>query len=185
MKLTLISLLSVAAIATAPGLARAQTTGTAPADDTAKPIEIVDHGSVEQQQLAPEPEVETRARIGLVISGAVLFGVSWVVHAAIVSPLAGILDEEVGVWDDFRYLGAIPLAGPWIQMAVKPTGAGEDGWVPYLIVDGILQVAGLTMLILGLTLRKEVGGYADAEPSFQVGPMLGEGAAGLSAFGRF
>ncbi len=203
-------------MALAPGLAAAQTQGTgqdevppapqqntAPVQQTApqqqgtvpvqqnppvQQVVVVDQGSVQQQQLAPTSEPESRPRIGLVISGAVLFGVSWIIHAALVSPFAGwsIDYGDDPQWNDFRIMGAIPLAGPWIQLAIKPTAPFEDSWATYLLVDGLLQAAGITMLILGLTLRKEVGGYANNEsPSFMIGPMLGQGAGGLTATGRF
>jgi len=149
---------------------------------------IVEHGSAQQEQAAPAPEMQTRTRIGLVIGGAVMFGVSYVFHAALISPLAGIDFDETAdeyLWNDFRVYGAIPLVGPWLQLSVKPTGFTDDGWGPYLIANGILQAAGLTMLILGFVLRKETSTYADASPSIMVAPMAREGATGLTAFGHF
>jgi hypothetical protein len=201
MKVALIPMVVAVSMALVPGLATAQTTqqtnqvpvtqqqgSVVPAQQQSSGgLEIVEHGSAEQQQLAPEPEVETRPRLGLVISGAILFGVSYVFHAALVSPFGGwSLDYgDNPAWSDFRWMGAIPLAGPWLQLAAKPTSPTEDGWTTYLVIDGLLQAAGATMLILGLTLRQEVGGYAEAEPSFMVAPMAGRYAAGLTAFGRF
>lgn len=164
---------------------------TAPAQQPQQVV-VVEQGSAGQQEYAPmaddaQPEVETRVRIGLVIGGAVMFGVSYVFHAALISPLAGIhIDSpDDGQWNDFRAYGAIPLVGPWLQLAAKPTDPTNDGWATYLAVNGILQSAGVTMLILGFVLRKPVGGYADSGPSIRVTPMIGEQVTGLTASGRF
>jgi hypothetical protein len=205
MKLTFVPMVVAASIALVPGLAFAQATqqnnqipvtqqqGSAapaqgqPTQQSTGGLEIIEHGSMEQQQLAPEPEVETRPRLGLVISGAIVFGVSYVFHAALVSPFGGwsIDYGDNPQWSDFRWMGAIPVAGPWLQLAAKPTAPTDDGWTTYLVVDGLLQAGGLTMLILGLVLRQEVGGYAEADPSIMIAPMVGQNASGLTAFGRF
>jgi hypothetical protein len=117
----------------------------------------------------------------------VLLGASWLIHAAIVSPFAGwsIDSGDDPDWDEFRVLGAVPIAGPWIQLAVKPTAALDDSWSTYLVVNGLMQAAGVTMFILGLTLRSKPTSYAANEPSLMIGPMASGEGAGLSAFGRF
>lgn len=87
---------------------------------------------------------------GLAIPGIVAFGVGWV-GAPIVTAAVGGDGTEIG-------LLAIPLAGPWICL-----GACYDPG-PYLaaiIVDGIIQAAGLTMFILGLAVQTEVEVRAD------------------------
>lgn len=141
-------------------------------------------------QPAPPPQTRTEMRpnLGLVITGAVMLAVSWIIHGALISPFAGY-SLDLGFqdqWATFRATGFIPLAGPWVQLAVKPNGTGSDGWGPYLVVDGVLQAAGLTMLILGLVLQEEhtVVARADA-PSFAIAPMIGPALTGLAASGRF
>lgn len=140
------------------------------------------------QQPQPQPRTVTRPQIGLIVSGAVMLGVSWLIHGAVVSPFAGwSIDRgyQAG-WESFRGLGLIPVAGPWIQLATKPTGFSEDGWAPYLVLDGLLQTAGLVMLVLGATIQTEHTVYAALEESgFAILPTAGEDGAGLAAFGRF
>ena len=140
------------------------------------------------QQPAPQARTVRRPIIGLIVSGAVMLGVSWLIHGAIVSPFAGwSIDSGFnGRWDTFRSVGLVPVAGPWIQLAIKPTGFSDDGWAPYLVLDGVLQAAGLVMLVLGASIQNETTVYADAGGfELAVLPTAGDGAAGVAALGRF
>jgi hypothetical protein len=144
------------------------------------------------QPVAPAgpPREVSRPRIGLVISGGVLLLVSWVIHAAVISPLAGwSLDRGLQPeWDEFRGWGAVPLAGPWVQLAVKPTATSQDGWSTYLAIDGILQTTGLVLLILGFAWPSTEVVYGENESdgsSFALTPLLDGNTAGLAAVGRF
>ncbi len=142
----------------------------------------------QQPQPAPQPQTRERPIWGLIISGAVVLGVSWLVHAALISPLAGWsasadLQPE---WEAFRITGVIPVVGPWIQMGVKPGSLSNDSWAGYLAVNGLLQAGGLTMLILGIALRETETYYArDGEPSFAILPSFGQDGVGLTAVGQF
>ncbi|MBX3272380.1 MAG: hypothetical protein KF729_19125 [Sandaracinaceae bacterium] len=141
-----------------------------------------------QPQYAPQPRpmrTEQRAHVGLIVGGAVMLGVSWLVNAALISPFAG-WSASSGYqpsWEAFRYAGLVPVAGPWIQLALKPNGLSDDGWGTYLVIDGLLQAAGLTMLILGATITETVTVYGDR----RTGPSLslGVGPGSLSATGTF
>lgn len=154
------------------------------------------YGQPQQQpqyyQPAPVPQREQRTRSrpiwGLVIPGAVVLGVSWILHAAVVSPFAGY-SATSGFqpdWATFRWTGLIPVAGPWIQLAVKP-GGFEDSWAGYLVVDGLLQAAGLTMLILGIAIQEEETYYVRGEggSGFAIVPTADQNGGGLAAVGRF
>lgn len=138
-------------------------------------------------QPQPQPRTEERVHVGLIVAGSVMLGVSWLLHALLISPLAGCsLSSTSGcssTWEDFRWTGALPLVGPWVQLAIKPTDLGQDGWGPYLIIDGLLQAGGLTMLILGATITETVTVYGDNEsgPSLRLGVAPG----GLTARGTF
>ncbi len=167
-----------AAITLAAGLAHAQ-----------QPVYVQPYYPVAAPQPAPppQPREESRPHLGLAISGGVMLGVSWLVHAALISPLAGCdLDSCQDAWGDFRLVGTIPLAGPWIQLAVKPT-SDRDGWLPYLVIDGLLQIAGLTMLILGVSLRETVTVYSEGPAGFELAvlPSAGPDGGGLGLVGRF
>lgn len=87
-----------------------------------------------------------RVRKGLVIAGAVTWGVSWLIAAT----AAASLDEEVQ--EDTAPLFA-PIVGPFIAMAtLEPEGAGRAA----LLVNGVAQVAGAAMLIGGVAATKTV-----------------------------
>ncbi|MCB9594643.1 MAG: hypothetical protein H6719_18130 [Sandaracinaceae bacterium] len=135
----------------------------------------------------PQPHEESRPILGLAISGAVMLGVSYLVHALLVSPLAGCdIDSCQSAWGDFRLLGAIPLGGPWAQLALKPPSSA-DVWGPYLVIDGVLQSAGLLMLVLGFAIRetRTVMALDSNGPSFAVVPSMSPDGGGLRAIGRF
>jgi hypothetical protein len=53
--------------------------------------------------------------------------------------------------DTWSYLTWIPIVGPWLGMGIG--WAGDYEWVNY--VGGILQDAGLLMMILGLAIHDE------------------------------
>ncbi len=93
---------------------------------------------------APAYATETRGITGLIIAGPIVLGVAWAL--GLVGTLAADADGElVG-------FSAIPLAGPWILLADSRT---ED-YAAALVVGGVLQAAGLTMTVLGLSIRQEV-----------------------------
>jgi hypothetical protein len=49
----------------------------------------------------------------------------------------------------------IPLAGPWIDLGVRPAGTTDEVWARVgLIVDGVAQLAGVTLLVAGLVLKR-------------------------------
>jgi len=137
-------------------------------------------------QPQPQPRTEERVHTGLIVGGAVMLGVSWLVHGALISPFAGYsLDSGYQPeWESFRYVGLIPLAGPWIQLAIKPGTLSDDSWGPYLIIDGILQAGGLIMLICGASITETVTIYGDNEG---IGPSLafGVGPGSMSLSGTF
>jgi hypothetical protein len=132
--------------------------------------------------------------LGLIISGAVILGVGWVFNI-ITSLFAGVHVDLFGsgsggssdAWEAFRYTGLIPVVGPWIQMALQPTSFGNDGWGPYLIIDGLLQAAGLTMLVIGVATQGGDEDTAENDDGIELTilPSVSPGFAGLTALGRF
>lgn len=101
----------------------------------------------EEGQPIPEGyHVETRARRGLIIGGAVTFGVTY-----LLSVLVGLSAETAdvasgGTGESFTPL-YIPLAGPFVTIG---TAEAKGGGIFVLMLDGVAQVAGATMLIGGL-----------------------------------
>ena len=138
-----------------------------------------------QPQPQPQPRTETRPIVGLIVAGAVVLGAGWITNI-IVSAFAGA-GSSWDSWEPFRYTGLVPALGPWIQLALIPSGSGRDGWDQYLVTDGVIQLAGLTMLILGIAIPVEHTVYAQNGGGVQLGfvPNLSPHTAGGSLVGTF
>lgn len=143
-------------------------------------------------QPAPAPREQTvsRPNYGLIISGAVLLGVGWVLNIITGLPAGDdpFSSGSTAEWDAFRVTSIIPAAGPWIQLAVKPTPFSQDYWGPWLIIDGLMQAAGLIMLVVGIaTPRTETvlaqGSGGGVELAFV--PRIGPDQLGAGLLGRF
>jgi hypothetical protein len=137
----------------------------------------------------PAPRRRGGPNLGLIISGAVMLGVGWIANFLVGLP-AGDDPFHSGAepeWQTFRYTSFIPIAGPWVQIAVKPTEFDSDYWGMWLIIDGLLQAAGFTMLIAGIaTSTSESDETADAGGvELMIVPSVSPGHAGLSLAGRF
>lgn len=147
---------------------------------------------------APQPqrqqvEVE-RPHIALIVPGAVLWGVGWILNFIVGLPAGDdpfSSDPSENDWDAFRFCSLIPLAGPWIQFAVMPPeGSAEDNYWPlWLVFDGLLQALGATLLFIGIATPQRVLTYAesDSPESFQISfsPSVGPEHAGVGLSGRF
>jgi hypothetical protein len=48
----------------------------------------------------------------------------------------------------------IPIAGPWIDLGLRPPGTTEETWARFgLVVDGVAQLAGLVLVVTGLVMK--------------------------------
>lgn len=138
---------------------------------------------------APVRERRGGPNIGLLVSGGVMLGVGWIVNFIVGLP-AGDDPFRSGSepeWEGFRIASLVPVAGPWIQLGVKPTGFTEDYWAMWLLIDGALQLAGTTMLIIGAATSSgaddviaDVGGV-----ELRIAPVASTSGAGLTLTGRF
>ena len=137
----------------------------------------------EGEPIPPGYHAETRVRSGLVVGGAVTFGVMYLlsvlVGAAISdvnrSSYSGSSNREGG---EFLY---VPVAGPFLQMTRTESSSGNAT----LAIDGIAQAAGATMLIVGITSPKTVLVRNDLG-EVRVMPMrMGDKGGGLGLVGTF
>lgn len=131
-----------------------------------------------------QPRTETGHMTGLIVSGAVILGVGWLSNI-FVSVFAGVGGTSSDEWDTFRYLGIVPVLGPWIQMAVKPTSLDEDDWAYYLTINGIIQAVGTTMLVLGIAIPVTRTVYAENGESEGIDLAIVPTGNGISLLGRF
>lgn len=128
------------------------------------------------------------ANIGLLVTGGVMLGIGWIVNFIVGLP-AGDDPFRSGSepeWEAFRISSVLPVAGPWIQLGVKPTGFTEDYWAMWLIIDGLLQLAGTTMLIVGAATSGGDEPLAQVDGlELRVAPVASPNMAGLALTGRF
>ncbi|MFK8000871.1 MAG: hypothetical protein AB8H86_14835 [Polyangiales bacterium] len=96
---------------------------------------------VEGAPMPPGGVLVERRRTGLVVSGAVMFGVPW-----ITTLLIGVAFEEGAV--------GIPVIGPLLYL-----GNGSRAGDTMIVVDSLLQAGGLTMFILGMVMKRRYVEY--------------------------
>jgi len=121
---------------------------------------------------------EARARKGLVISGAVLFGVTYLLSTLVAS-------ANDNSYDGNRYTALwIPVVGPFMQLGSSTNASGDD---QIFVLDGLAQAAGITMLVLGLAFPRTILVRNDMlSMSFLPTPMkVGHEGGGLGLIGRF
>lgn len=134
----------------------------------------------EGEPIPPGYHAETRVRSGLVVGGAVTFGVMYLLSVLVGAAISDTNrafnnNKENG---DFLY---VPVAGPFLQMTKTESSSGNVT----LAIDGIAQAAGATMLIVGITSPKTVLVRNDLG-EVRVMPMrMGDKGGGLGLVGTF
>lgn len=124
---------------------------------------------------------ELRPRYGMIAGGASMLGAAWVITAI------SALGAQATCSTTFLETSAcrstywplyVPVAGPFIQTAYEPHPALKA----LLVFDGLVQGAGLALIIAGAVSRKRVPVYGDR---LQITPMATLGGSGILASGRF
>ena len=135
----------------------------------------------EGDPIPPGYHPSQRARTGLIVGGATMFGVPYLISALVA---AGGADSGCcgAMW--------IPVVGPFIQMT--QWGAGTDASSAeagdiMLVLDGALQAAGLAMFIYGVAVPKTVLVRNDLGviKNVTAAPMVAKDFAGLGISGQF
>jgi hypothetical protein len=175
------SLLRVGAIAAALATTFSLAIPTARADAPSPSVDTPpDPGTAAQP--APGYHLETRPRRDLAIAGAVTFGIAWGLAAGSATGFMFLSDRLPpagnGVpFGDVAWL-FVPVAGPFLQMK-----AGGDGTVNALLaLDGVAQIAGATLIVVGAAWPKTVV-VRDVVRSFHIVPMKVSGGGGLGLVG--
>lgn len=135
-------------------------------------------------------EEKTEQRIGLIVGGSIMLGLGYGI------PLSIVAVAEFPNETDWL---AVPVVGPWITMARMRFGSCDR--TPGLIDDpcddgleeagdvlgavalgftGVIQAAGLTMLVVGVASPK-----TKVVPVYAFAPLVLDGGAGLSVAGSF
>jgi hypothetical protein len=106
--------------------------------------------------IPPGATLRTRRHTGLVVGGAVLFGVPYLISLFVgVACVDSSLGCPAGQW----------LMAPVIGPIIAGAQGGGGGWLSLGVLDGVLQAGGLTMFILGLALtNQELVMYGESDP---------------------
>ena len=154
---------------------------------------------VEGRPIPPGYHVETRLRRGLVVSGPIIFGVPYLLSMSVAASSKYTPD---------RWLYA-PVVGPFVNLATRSDDcnpnttsgsgttvvcSGESGTRFFLMLDGLMQTAGATLLILGVALPQTLlvrddAPYTGANKSnfaMSISPYsIGKSGAGIGVTGIF
>jgi hypothetical protein len=147
----------------------------------------------------PAYRLESHARRGLAISGAVIAGIGFGFALAVAAGTTEGARKWNGVPFDNGGL-VVPILGPWITLgALKPNCGGlyndepagctrvhtQSGWRAILIVDGLVQLLGATLITVGLALPREELVIAGTVKARVVPTPLGSSSHGLALTGTF
>lgn len=132
----------------------------------------------EGEPIPPGYHPVSRIRKGLVIGGAVTFGVLYLLSA-----ISGAIASDSGAKDG-RLL-FIPVAGPFTLL-----GSGTPATAAvFLVIDGIAQAGGIAMFVAGLAAPKTVLVRNDlGKSTFSITPTpmtFGNNSAGFGFSGKF
>lgn len=121
------------------------------------------------ERAPPGQHFETKRRVGMLITGPILFGAGYLLGGAY-----GFL-SFAGTGATVRLLNFIPLAGPAISQLVIMTGTGISSTlftdVVFTFLVTALQVTGLTLAILGIPKRQVLVDDDRPEPGRQRDPQ--------------
>lgn len=147
----------------------------------------------------PAYRLESHARRGVAIAGAVVAGIGFGFALAVAAGTTEGAKKWNGVPFDTGGL-VMPLLGPWIALgSMKPNCGGFYGdepwgctkvhtqgpWRAILIVDGLVQLLGVTLITVGLALPKQELVVADRVKARVVPVPLGRSGQGLAVTGTF
>lgn len=141
--------------------------GYAPGYRLARPV-LVPYE--EGTPVPPGARIVTRPRIGLVVAGAVTFGSVWLL-TAMVGTLAGSDYYRSGSQPELWLVA--PVLGPFAYLAADNNVSSVGAF--WLVFDGLVQGAGLAMLIAGIARPGQYLAYdrvAHVAPSWSITPGL-------------
>jgi len=116
---------------------------------------------------------ESRVRRGLVIGGAIPFGIFYLFSA-----MTAAIASDAGDDDGALY---IPAIGPFIQLAKSDSSTARF----FCALDGIVQTGGLAMLIYGIASPKTVLVRNDLGLQLHLRPVATRNGMGLGLGGTF
>lgn len=127
--------------------------------------------------------LQSRPTVGLLGMGIGMFSAGYVTSVVMGIVLMEEAKKDPTLPDQSVYIPMyIPVAGPFITMAVMRPGPAEIG---LLLTDGIFQLAGSLGILVGSLKRSYRLVYTGEAASLQLAPAAGMGFGGLQATGQF
>lgn len=133
----------------------------------------------EDEPVPPGYHPAKRARTGMIVGGAVLFGTMYLITGFVAAAGAdsatanGTSNQYGALW--------VPGVGPFLQMTNTSTAMGNY----VLAIDGLAQCAGLAMLIYGISSPRTVLVRDDLAKPMIMPMKIGQDGYGLGVLGRF
>jgi hypothetical protein len=131
-------------------------------------------------QIPPGYHAESRIRTGLVVGGAVTFGVLYLLSVLVGAAISDTNKAFNNSKDNGDFL-FVPVAGPFLQMTKTDSSSGNVT----LAIDGIAQAAGATMFIVGITSPKTILVRNDLAEVHVMPMKMGTNGGGLGLVGTF
>jgi hypothetical protein len=131
-------------------------------------------------QIPPGYHAESRIRTGLVVGGAVTFGVLYLLSVLVGAAISDTNKAFNNSKDNGDFL-FVPVAGPFLQMTKTDSSSGNVT----LAIDGIAQAAGATMFIVGVTSPKTILVRNDLAEVHVMPMKMGTNGGGLGLVGTF
>jgi len=124
--------------------------------------------------------IETRPRWGLVIAGGAIFLAAYL-GAVFTWMFDWMIRSALGD-DDYGFVEVVvPIVGPWLALS-----DADAELKPLLIADSVVQVAGLTIFVLGFAIEREILVFAPGDGTrVALMPAIGPRSAGLTVAGVF
>jgi hypothetical protein len=135
----------------------------------------------------PGYHTESRMRSGMAVGGGVMLGAAYLISAGVGA--TGLTDDNRGLDPLF-----VPVVGPFVTLSTAHVFRRTDDGLAYvgkvfggigLILDGVVQVAGLSLLVAGLAARKHVVVRDRDEEISRVLPKVDVGPTGGSMTWQF
>jgi hypothetical protein len=121
--------------------------------------------------------VRTKVRAGLIGGGAGMIGGLWII--SIIAGAIGNAGHELTDGDEPWTPMYIPVVGPFITMGTAARDLSSAGHA-LLAIDGIIQVGGLAMIVLGAVLpKKELIRDDLGAKNFKIAPVVTGNGLGL------
>lgn len=131
----------------------------------------------EDQQIPPGYHVRSKVRGGLIGGGAGLLGGFWII--SIITGAVGNAGHELTDGDEPWTPMYVPVVGPFITMATASNDLSGGG-TALLAIDGVAQLGGLAMIVLGITLpKKQLVRDDHGKSTLTVRPVIGAGSLGF------